>query len=212
MADVKLNSLATKTNANAAAILVKDSATQNAGAEGWITKAQLNQIIRDEIKAQMSAITSGTPDVPVLDGGTLKYMTLANFAKVAGEQMDFMVTDHLGYLDNTKYIKVVAGDIVNCGAVTIDVIYALGSYHKYVLSFYVHTQTGNKIRPNKYIIIGSADSMAPVFYVSQSENAVFIKLNQAQSASVTTTYNVYRTLSRISTSIVDALPGDATEF
>ena len=86
MADVKLNSLATKTNANAAAILVKDSATQNAGAEGWITKAQLNQIIRDEIKAQMSAITSGTPDVPVLDGSTLKYMTLANFAKVAGGQ------------------------------------------------------------------------------------------------------------------------------
>ena len=86
MADVKLNSLATKTNANAAAILVKDSATQNQGAEGWITKAQLSQIIRDEIKAQMSAITSGSPDVPVLDGNTLKYMTLANFAKVVGEQ------------------------------------------------------------------------------------------------------------------------------
>ena len=87
MADVKLNSLATKTNANAAAILVKDSATQNQGAEGWITKAQLSQIIRDELKAQMSAITSGTPDVPVLDGNTLKYMTLANFAKVAGVQV-----------------------------------------------------------------------------------------------------------------------------
>lgn len=84
MADVKLNSLATKTNAKAAAILVKDSATQGSGGEGWITKAQLSQIIRDEIKAQMSAITSGTPDVPVLDGNTLKYMTLANFAKVAG--------------------------------------------------------------------------------------------------------------------------------
>ena len=87
MADVKLNSLATKTNANAAAILVKDSATQNAGAEGWITKAQLSQIIRDEIKAQMSAITSGTPDVPVLDGSTMKYMTLANFAKVVGGRL-----------------------------------------------------------------------------------------------------------------------------
>lgn len=87
MADVKLNSLATKTNANAAAILVKDSATQNQGAEGWITKAQLNQIIRDEVKAQLSAITSGTPDVPVLDGSTMKYMTLANFAKVVGGQM-----------------------------------------------------------------------------------------------------------------------------
>ena len=92
MADVKLNSLATKTNANAAAILVKDSATQNAGAEGWITKAQLSQIIRDEIKAQMSAITSGTPDVPVLDGSTMKYMTLANFAKVVGGQALFMNT------------------------------------------------------------------------------------------------------------------------
>lgn len=177
-----------------------------------IPLSMLRTVIAAELKTALTAITSGSPDVPVLDGNNLKYMTLANFAKVAGEQMDFMVTDHLGYLDNTKYIKVVAGDIVNCGAVTIDVIYALGSYHKYVLSFYVHTQTGNKIRPKKDIIIGSADSMAPVFYVSQSENAVFIKLNQAQSASVTTTYNVYRTLSRISTSIVDALPGDATEF
>lgn len=87
MADVKLNSLATKTNANAAAILVKDSATQNQGAEGWITKAQLNQIIRDEVKAQLSAITSGTPDVPVFNGSTLTYMTLPNFASVVGEQI-----------------------------------------------------------------------------------------------------------------------------
>ena len=92
MADVKLNSLATKTNANAAAIFVKDSATQNQGAEGWISKAQLNQIIRDEVKAQLSAITSGSPDVPVLDGSTLKYMTLANFAKVVGEQGQFLNT------------------------------------------------------------------------------------------------------------------------
>lgn len=105
MADVKLNSLATKTNANAAAILVKDSATQGSGGEGWITKAQLSQIIRDEIKAQMSAITSGTPDVPVLDGNTLKYMTLANFAKVAGELHAINIAE--GNLDGcTENLKV----------------------------------------------------------------------------------------------------------
>lgn len=104
MADVKLNSLATKTNANAAAILVKDSATKGSGGEGWITKAQLSQIIRDEIKAQMSAITSGTPDVPVLDGNTLKYMTLANFAKVVGGQRNSITADtHIASLSSGWY-------------------------------------------------------------------------------------------------------------
>ena len=46
--------------------------------------SMLRQVIAQELQSALSAITSGSPNVPVLDGGNLKYMTLANFAKVAG--------------------------------------------------------------------------------------------------------------------------------
>ena len=51
--------------------------------------SMLRQVIAQELQSALSAITSGSPNVPVLDGGNLKYMTLANFAKVAGEQYPF---------------------------------------------------------------------------------------------------------------------------
>lgn len=49
-----------------------------------IPLSMLRQVIAQELQSALSAITSGSPNVPVLDGGNLKYMTLANFAKVAG--------------------------------------------------------------------------------------------------------------------------------
>lgn len=51
-----------------------------------IPLSMLRTVIAAELKTALAAITSGSPDVPVLDGNNLKYMTLANFAKVAGEQ------------------------------------------------------------------------------------------------------------------------------
>lgn len=49
-----------------------------------IPLSMLRAVIAAELKTALAAITSGSPDVPVLDGNNLKYMTLANFAKVVG--------------------------------------------------------------------------------------------------------------------------------
>ena len=49
-----------------------------------IPLSMLRQVIAQELKTALSAITSGSPDVPVFNGGNLSYMTLANFAKVVG--------------------------------------------------------------------------------------------------------------------------------
>ena len=51
-----------------------------------IPLSMLRTVIAAELKTALAAITSGSPDVPVLDGNNLKYMTLANFAKVVGGQ------------------------------------------------------------------------------------------------------------------------------
>ena len=52
-----------------------------------IPLSMLRTVIAAELKTALAAITSGSPDVPVLDGNNLKYMTLANFAKVVGEHI-----------------------------------------------------------------------------------------------------------------------------
>lgn len=57
-----------------------------------IPLSMLRTVIAAELKTALAAITSGSPDVPVLDGNNLKYMTLANFAKVVGEQAQYLNT------------------------------------------------------------------------------------------------------------------------
>ena len=57
-----------------------------------IPLSMLRTVIAAELKTALAAITSGSPDVPVLDGNNLKYMTLANFAKVVGEPWQFINT------------------------------------------------------------------------------------------------------------------------
>ena len=64
-----------------------------------IPLSMLRTVIAAELKTALAAITSGSPDVPVLDGNNLKYMTLANFAKVVGEQSSAITS---GDLDNYK--------------------------------------------------------------------------------------------------------------
>ena len=58
-----------------------------------IPLSMLRQVIAQELKTALSAITSGSPDVPVFNGGNLSYMTLANFAKVVGEQFVSILAD-----------------------------------------------------------------------------------------------------------------------
>ena len=64
-----------------------------------IPLSMLRQVIAQELKTALSAITSGSPDVPVFNGGNLSYMTLANFAKVVGEQVESIT----GSLDLNEY-------------------------------------------------------------------------------------------------------------
>ena len=45
-----------------------------------------NYLTISDAKPQLTAITSGTPDVPVLDSNELKYMTLTNFANIIGDK------------------------------------------------------------------------------------------------------------------------------
>ena len=60
--------------------------TINGTTTNVVTSVQLSQLIRDEIKAQLSVITSGTPDVPVFDGNAMKYMALADYANIIGDK------------------------------------------------------------------------------------------------------------------------------
>lgn len=53
-----------------------------------LTTGEIAKIVRDEVKAQLSAITTGIASVPVFDSTQImKLISIANFAKVVGGQV-----------------------------------------------------------------------------------------------------------------------------
>ena len=100
-----------------------------------IPLSMLRTVIAAELKTALAAITSGSPDVPVLDGNNLKYMTLANFAKVVGGHSYHAVTTAVNandYMENaviTMYTAAFTAGSTNFPVSSFGVLYVekLGS-------------------------------------------------------------------------------------
>ncbi len=96
-----------------------------------LTTGEIAKMVRDEIRAQLSDISSGSIEIPVFNGGAMKYMTLGNFQQSIGIQKGNFGRNAGDTLTLTvSYGLLYIGDLSTGG----HGLYAIGNYTPRVVS------------------------------------------------------------------------------